>query len=276
MSVTLEKLFSVKGKRIVITGGGGILYSEMARALGALGAKVAVLDLRKDAAQTVVDAVNAAGGEAIAVECNVLDKKSCELARDVVVKAFGGVDVLINGAGGNKKEATTSDELSFFDLPADAMRFVFDLNIIGTVIPSQVFGKLMAAQKSGSIINTSSMSAFHPLTKVAGYSAAKAAVSNFTEWLAVHMSQNYSTDIRVNAVAPGFFLTEQNRFLLTDEKTGKPTARGKTIIANTPLARYGTPDELISTVVWLLGEGSKFVHGTVVAIDGGFNAFSGV
>ena len=276
MSATLEEMFSVKGQRIVITGGGGILCGEMARALGALGAKIAVLDLREDAAQIVVDEIKAAGGEAIAVKCDVLKKESTEAAAKVVVKAFGGVDVLINGAGGNKKEATTSEDMTFFDLPADAMRFVFDLNIIGTVIPSQVFGKLMADQESGSIINTSSMSAFHPLTKVAGYSAAKAAVSNFTEWLAVHMSQNYATDIRVNAVAPGFFLTEQNRFLLTDEKTGKPTPRGKTIIANTPMARYGTPDELISTVVWLLGDGAKFVHGTVVAVDGGFNAFGGV
>ena len=276
MNYSLESLFGIKGKRIVITGGGGILCGEMSRALGALGAKIAVLDLREDAAQIVVDEIKAAGGEAIAVKCDVLKKESTEAAAKVVVKAFGGVDVLINGAGGNKKEATTSDDMTFFDLPADAMRFVFDLNIIGTVIPSQVFGKLMADQESGSIINTSSMSAFHPLTKVAGYSAAKAAVSNFTEWLAVHMSQNYATDIRVNAVAPGFFLTEQNRFLLTDEKTGKPTPRGKTIIANTPMARYGTPDELISTVVWLLGDGAKFVHGTVVAVDGGFNAFGGV
>ena len=276
MAVTLEGMFSVKRKRIVVTGGGGILCGEMSRALGSLGARIAVLDLREDAAKTVADEITSAGGEAIAVKCNVLDKVSVESARDAVVKAFGGVDVLINGAGGNKKEATTSQDLSFFDLPADALRFVFELNIIGTVIPSQVFGKLMAEAGTGSIINTSSMSAFHPLTKVAGYSAAKAAVSNFTEWLAVHMSQNYSTNIRVNAIAPGFFLTEQNRYLLTDEKTGKPTSRGKTIIDHTPTGRYGDPSDLISTVVWLLGDGSKFVHGIVVPVDGGFNAFSGV
>ncbi len=276
MAVTLEGMFSVKGKRIVITGGGGILCGELSRALGALGARIAVLDLREDAAKTVADGITSAGGEAIAVKCDVLDRASVEAARDAVVKAFGGLDVLINGAGGNKKEATTSDELSFFDLPADAMRFVFDLNIIGTVIPSQVFGKLLAEADGGSIINTSSMSAFHPLTKVAGYSAAKAAVSNFTEWLAVHRSQNYSTNIRVNAIAPGFFLTEQNRYLLTDEKTGKLTPRGKTIIDHTPLGRYGDPSDLISTVVWLLGDGAKFVHGIIVPVDGGFNAFSGV
>ena len=271
MGVTLEELFSVKGKRIVITGGGGILCGEMARALGALGAKVAVLDLREDAATTVVDEIQTAGGKAIAVKCNVLDKASCESACQTVVGAFGGVDVLINGAGGNKKEATTSDDLSFFDL-----RFVFELNIIGTVIPSQVFGKLLAEADGGCIINTSSMSAFHPLTKVAGYSAAKAAVSNFTEWLAVHMSQNYSKNIRVNALAPGFFLTEQNRFLLTDEKTGEPTPRGRTIIDHTPMGRYGDPVDLIGTLVWLLGDGATFVHGIVVPVDGGFNAFSGV
>ncbi|HUW55136.1 MAG TPA: SDR family oxidoreductase [Planctomycetota bacterium] len=276
MAATLEELFSVKGRRIVITGGGGILCGEMARALGALGAKIAVLDLREDAAKTVADEIEAAGGEAIAVKCNVLDKPSCETACRTVVDAFGGVDVLINGAGGNKKEATTSDDLTFFDLPADALRFVFELNIIGTIVPSQVFGKLLAEADGGCILNTSSMSAFHPLTKVAGYSAAKAAVSNFTEWLAVHMSQNYSKNIRVNALAPGFFLTEQNRYLLTDEKTGKRTPRGQTIIDHTPMGRYGDPSDLIGTVVWLLGDGATFVHGIVVPVDGGFNAFSGV
>jgi len=276
MAATLEEMFSVKGRRIVITGGGGILCGEMSRALAALGARVAVLDLREDAAQAVADDIRKSGGAAFAVKCNVLERASIEAARDEVVKTLGGLDVLINGAGGNKKEATTSDELSFFDLPVEAMRFVFELNIVGTILPSQVFGKVMAEAKAGVILNVSSMSAFHPLTKVAGYSAAKAAVSNFTEWLAVHMSQNYSKDIRVNAIAPGFFLTEQNRYLLTDEKTGKPTARGKTIIDHTPAGRYGEPGELISTVVWLLGEGARFVHGNVVPVDGGFNAFSGV
>ena len=275
MTATLEQLFGVNGKRIVITGGGGVLCGEMARSLGALGAKIAVLDLLEDAAKKVAGVINSAGGEAIAVKANVLDKASLEAAREVVVAGIGGADVLINGAGGNKKEATTSDTMSFFDMPADALKFVFELNLIGTVMPSQVFGKLLI-EAGGSILNTSSMSAFHPLTKVAGYSAAKAAVSNFTEWLAVHMSQNYSKDIRVNAIAPGFFLTEQNRFLLTDEKTGELTARGKTIIDHTPMGRFGAPEDLIGTVVWLLSDGAKFVHGNVVPIDGGFNAFSGV
>ncbi len=274
--ISLNKMFAIKNKRIVITGGGGILCREMAKSLADLDAKIAVLDLMPDAAKAVADAINKSGGTAVAVKANVLDKASLEAARDEVVKAFGGVDVLINGAGGNKKDATTSATMSFFDMPADALRFVFDLNIVGTVLPSQVFGKLMVEQKHGNILNISSMSAFRPLTNVAGYSAAKAAVSNFTAWLAVHMSQNYSKDIRVNAIAPGFFLTEQNRFLLTDEKTGEMTPRGKRIIDHTPLGRYGDPADLIGAIVWLLSDGAKFVHGTVVPIDGGFAAYSGV
>ena len=276
MSYDLKSLFGLSGKVAAITGGGGVLCGEFSRALGALGVKVAVLDLLPDAAKKVADAVNDAGGTAIAVECNVLKRESVEKACQAVVSEFGTVDILLNGAGGNKKEATTGPDMTFFDMPDDAMRFVFDLNFIGTLIPSQVFGKVMADAKSGLILNTSSMSAFHPLTKVAGYSAAKAAISNFTEWLAVHMSQNYSTEIRVNAIAPGFFLTEQNRFLLTDEKTGELTDRGTTIIAHTPMSRFGDPSELVSTVVWLLSPGASFVHGIVVPIDGGFNAFSGV
>jgi NAD(P)-dependent dehydrogenase (short-subunit alcohol dehydrogenase family) len=248
----------------------------MARSLAGLGARVAVLDLSEAAAKTVADDIRKNGGRAIAVKANVLDKPSLEAARDEVVRRFGGIDALVNGAGGNKKEATTSDTLPFFDLPADAIRFVFELNVIGTVLPSQVFGKLLTQAGSGAIVNTSSMNAFRPLTKVVGYSAAKAAVSNFTQWLAVHMAQNYSKDIRVNAIAPGFFLTEQNRFLLTDEKTGQLTPRGKTVIDHTPMGRFGAPVDLIGTVVWLLSDGARFVHGIVVPVDGGFSAFSGV
>jgi len=276
MSEALEKLFAVKDKRVVITGGGGILCGQMARSLAELGARVAVLDLSEAAAAAVADDIRKKGGRALPVKASVLDKSSLEAARDLVVREFGGVDALINGAGGNKKEATTSDALPFFDLPADAIRFVFELNVIGTVLPSQVFGKLLIRSGSGVIINTSSMNAFRPLTKVVGYSAAKAAVSNFTQWLAVHMAQNYSKDIRVNAIAPGFFLTEQNRFLLTDEKTGQLTPRGKTVIDHTPMGRFGAPADLIGTVVWLLSDGAKFVHGIVVPVDGGFSAFSGV
>ncbi|MGD9110179.1 MAG: SDR family oxidoreductase, partial [Phycisphaerales bacterium] len=215
-------------------------------------------------------------GQAISIKCNVLEKNTIEQAKDKITAEYGSVDILISGAGGNKKEATTSPEMSFFDLPPEAIRFVFDLNFIGTLLPSQVFGAEMAEKGSGIILNVSSMNAFRPLTKIAAYSAAKAAISNFTQWLAVHMCQNYSRDIRVNAIAPGFFLTEQNRFLLTDEKTGELTARGKTIIDHTPMGRFGAPDDLLGTVLWLLSDASKFVTGIVVPVDGGFSAFSGV
>ena len=248
----LESLFGLSGKVAVVTGGGGVLCGAMSRALGRVGGKVAVLDLFEEAAQKVADDIVAAGGEAIAVRCDVLDKASLEAACDVVLARFGRVDILINGAGGNKKQATTSPDLSFFDLPADAVQWVFNLNFIGTLLPCQVFGKLMADQGEGIILNVSSMNAFRPLTRIPAYSAAKAAVSNFTQWLAVHLSQEYSPNIRVNAIAPGFFLTEQNRFLLTDEGTGELTPRGRTIIDHTPMARFGHPEDLIGTVLWLL------------------------
>ena len=272
----MSDLFDLKDKTIAITGGGGVLCGAMAVALGLRGAKIAVLDLDELAAKEVADEVQSAGGQAVATKCNVLDKASLESAKKQINAEFGKIDVLINGAGGNKKEATTSPEMSFFDLPSEAIRFVFDLNFLGTLLPTQVFGKEMADAGTGVILNVSSMNAFRPLTKIAAYSAAKSAVSNFTQWLAVHVCQNYSKDIRVNAIAPGFFLTEQNRFLLTDEKTGELTARGKTIIDHTPMGRFGEPQELIGTVMWLLSDAAKFVTGIVVPIDGGFSAFSGV
>ena len=272
----MKDIFSVKNKVIAITGAGGVLCGSIARHLSAAGAKVAVLDLNEDAAKAVADDITKAGGTATAVACNVLEKATLEAAYKTVVDALGSVDVLINGAGGNKKEATTGPDMPFFNIPPDAMRFVFDLNFIGTLLPSQVFGKAMADAGRGIILNVSSMCAFTPLTKVAGYSAAKAAVSNFTQWLAVHMCKNHSKDIRVNAIAPGFFLTEQNRFLLTDEKTGEPTPRGQTIIDHTPMGRYGAPEELHGTVQWLLSDAACFVTGTVIPIDGGFAAFGGV
>ncbi|MFQ6035015.1 MAG: SDR family oxidoreductase [Sedimentisphaerales bacterium] len=272
----MNKLFDIKGKVIAITGAGGVLCGTMAKALGSAGAKIAVLDIIENAAKKVADEIKSENGQAIAVKCDVLDKKTLQVAKEKIKSELGEIDVLINGAGGNKKEATTSPDLSFFDLPADAVRFVFDLNFIGTLLPTQVFAREMAEKGAGIILNISSMSAFRPLTKVSAYSAAKAAVSNFTQWLAVHVCQNYSKDIRVNAIAPGFFLTEQNRFLLTDEKTGELTERGKTIIEHTPMARFGQPEELIGTVVWLLSDAAKFVTGVVVPIDGGFSAFSGV
>jgi len=272
----LVRSFGLSGKVAVVTGGGGVLAGVMSRALGRVGVKVAVLDLILKAAQKVVDEVVAAGGEAIAVKCDVLNRASMEAACRKVLERFGWVDILINGAGGNKKEATTGSDVSFFDLPLDAVQSVFNLNFIGTLLPSQVFGRILANRGEGVILNISSMNAFRPLTKIPAYSAAKAAVSNFTQWLAVHMSQEYSNKIRVNAIAPGFFLTEQNRFLLTDETNGELSPRGKTIIDHTPMGRFGDPEDLIGTMFWLLSPGAAFVHGVVVPVDGGFSAFSGV
>jgi NAD(P)-dependent dehydrogenase (short-subunit alcohol dehydrogenase family) len=272
----MKELFDLTGKVAAITGAGGVLCGSLAKALAKAGAKVAVLDLIEEAARKIADEIKSDGGTAIAVKCNVLEKETLETARKKIVAELGKVDILINGAGGNKKETTTSEQLSFFDLPADAIRFVFDLNFLGTLLPTQVFAKDMAEAKSGVILNVSSMNAFRPLTKIPAYSAAKAAVTNFTQWLSVHMCQNYSKEIRVNAIAPGFFLTAQNRFLLIDEKTGKPTQRGKTIIDHIPMQRYGAPEELTGTVLWLLSDAAKYVTGVVVPVDGGFSAFSGV
>ena len=274
--MNLDRAFDFTGKAAVITGGGGVLCSVLARALAQCGASVAVVDINLPAAEKVSDEIRTQGHQAIAVQADVLDKESLSAAAQRVTEAFGHIDILINGAGGNKKEATTSDELSFFDLPADAIRWVFDLNFLGTLLPSQIFGRYMLKQGSGCIINISSMAAFRPLTRTVAYSPAKAAVSNFTQWLAVHISQNYSDRIRVNAIAPGFFLTEQNRFLLVDERTGELTERGQAIIDHTPVGRFGDPEDLIGAVLWLLSDGASFVHGTVIPIDGGFSAFSGV
>jgi NAD(P)-dependent dehydrogenase (short-subunit alcohol dehydrogenase family) len=245
----------------------------MCRALAEAGAKVAVLDLRPEPAQALAAEL---GNDSIGIACNVLDKASIEAAAQKALEIFGRVDILINGAGGNKPQATTNAEQSFFDLPADALRWVFDLNLLGTILPSQVFGKIMAEQKNGVILNISSMNAFRPLTRIPAYSAAKAGISNFTQWLAVHMAQEYSPNIRVNAIAPGFFLTEQNRFLLTDKDTGDLTPRGQQIISHTPQARFGTPDDLLGATMWLVSPASAFVTGVVIPIDGGFSAYSGV
>jgi len=268
--------YDFSGKVAAVTGGGGILCGTMSRTLGGLGARVAVLDVRPEAAQKVADEIAAAGGQAIGVPVNVMDRPSIEAAARRVMAAFGQVDILINGAGGARKEATTSDELSFFDLPQDALRWVFDLNCMGTVLCSQVFGRYMAQQGSGCMVNISSMAAFRPLTRTIAYSAAKAAVSNFTQWQAVHMSQNYSDKIRINAIAPGFFLTEQNRFFLVDEASGEYTERAKSIVAHTPMGRFGDPEDLLGTLLWLLSDGAGFVHGAVIPVDGGFSAYSGV
>lgn len=274
--LNVSNLFDLKDKGVVITGGAGVLCGAIAEYLADAGARVCIADYDEFRANELAKKLKDRGRYALPLRINVLDKKEVQEAFVCAIESMGRVDVLINGAGGNRKEATTSDELPFFDLPEDALRRVFDLNFIGTLLPSQVFGKYFAERKEGVILNISSMNAFRPLTKIAGYSAAKAAVSNFTQWLAVHMCQNYSTRIRVNAIAPGFFLTEQNRFLLTDEQTGDFTARGRTIIHHTPMGRFGTPEELLGAVHWLISEASQFVTGIVVPIDGGFSAFSGV
>lgn len=264
--------FDLQGKVAVVTGGAGVLCAAMCRELAAAGAQVAVLDLRLEPAEALAAEL---GNGAIGVVCNVLDRASVEAAAEIVVKTYGRVDILINGAGGNKPQATTNPEQSFFDLPADALRWVFDLNLMGAILPSQVFGKQMAAQKSGSIINISSMNAFRPLTRIPAYSAAKAGVSNFTQWLAVHMAQEYSPEIRVNAIAPGFFVGDQNRALLMNEE-GVLTPRGQQIMSHTPMGRFGVPEDLLGTLIWLVSPASAFVTGIVVPVDGGFSAFSGV
>lgn len=273
-------------KVVVLTGAGGVLCSTLAKALSKEGYKIAVLDLSIDAAQKVADDINTTGGEAIGIVANVLDKSSLENAKKEVNNKLGACDILINGAGGNHPLGTTSKSYleeedlnnttegfkTFFNLETSGIEFTFNLNFIGTLLPTQVFAKDMIGRKGCSILNISSMNAFTPLTKIPAYSGAKAAVSNFTQWLAVHFSK---VGIRVNALAPGFFLTDQNRSLLT-QSDGSLTARGNTIIEQTPMGRFGEPDDLVGTTLWLCGEYSAFVTGIVVPIDGGFSAFSGV
>jgi NAD(P)-dependent dehydrogenase (short-subunit alcohol dehydrogenase family) len=272
----IKELYDFTGKTVVITGGNGVLGGDMAVALAGLGANVAIADLNTDISGDLQKRLQNLAGEVSVFKCNVLDRESLIQTKEAVTEKYGAVDILINAAGGNKPQATTSPDLSFFDLPKDALDFVLSLNLQGTILPSQIFGKLMAEQDNGVILNVSSMNAFRPLTRIPAYSAAKAAVSNFTQWLAVHLAQEYSSNIRVNAIAPGFFLTNQNRFLLTDEKSGELTARGKAIIDHTPMGKFGDPEDLIGAVLWLLSPASAFVSGIVVPIDGGFSAFSGV
>lgn len=273
-------------KVIVITGAGGVLCSTLAIALAKEGHKIALLDLRKEAAESVANEILAAGRIAIGIAANVLEKTSLEKAKEEVNTQLGSCDILINGAGGNHPLGTTTnpflseedlinkavDFKTFFDLDMEGIKFVFDLNFIGTLLPTQVFAKDMIGKEGCSILNISSMNAFTPLTKIPAYSAAKAAVSNFTQWLAVHFSK---VGIRVNALAPGFFLTDQNKALLTTEN-GDLTPRGNTILSQTPMGRFGVPKDLIGTTLWLCGKGSAFVTGVVIPIDGGFSAYSGV
>ena len=278
----MEFNLNLEGKVVVITGAGGIICGGIAKALAPSKAKIAILDLNLDAAQKVADEVNAIGGIAKAYKANVLEKDSLQSVKKDINADFGTIDILINGAGGNNPRATTSNEThelgkeyekDFFALDESGVRFVFDLNFLGTFIPTQVFAKDMLGKKGCSILNISSMNAFTPLTKIPAYSAAKAGISNFTEWLAVHFAPS---GIRVNAIAPGFFVTNQNRGLLFDAN-GNPTPRTEKILAATPMKRFGEIDEIMGAVKLLLSEeNASFITGTVIPIDGGFNAYSGV
>ncbi len=275
----------LKDKVAVVTGGGGVLCAMFAKALAKAGAKVAILDLREEAAQQVANEIQLDGGVAIGVSANVLELESLQKAHETVVENLGTCDILLNGAGGNNPRGTTTKEYleladlenseitTFFDLDPKGVEFVFNLNFIGTLLPTQVFSKDMLGKEGSVIINVSSMNAFSPLTKIPAYSGAKAAVSNFTQWLAVHMSK---VGIRVNAIAPGFFVTAQNQALLIDEN-GNYTDRSKKILSQTPMDRFGKPEELIGTLLYLVdNKASGFVNGIVVPVDGGFSAYSGV
>lgn len=275
-AANLPMLFAIEGQTAVVTGGSGVLGRAMALALGAAGTRVAVLARRVAACEEVADTIRMAGGEAVGIACDVLDRISVQHAADEVIAWAGPVDILLNAAGGNTPQATTTPERAFFDLDLAALEGVVRLNLMGTMVCCQVFGRNMAARGSGCVVNVASMNALRPLTRIPAYSAAKAAVANFTQWLAVHMAQEYNPHIRVNALAPGFFLTEQNRYLLTDEATGGWTPRGQAIVSHTPAARLGEPDDLVGTLLWLVSPASKFVTGVVIPVDGGFSAYSGV
>ena len=271
----LVKLYDFTGRTFVVTGGTGVLCGAMARALVGCGANVAILARNREKGQAILPSM-LGPGKAIIIEGNVLDRESLNLAAEATLSSFGKIDGLINGAGGNNPGAMTRPDQSFFDLPDEGLRFVFDLNLLGTIIPTQIFGRYIARQEEGTILNISSMSAFRPLTRVIAYSAAKAAIDNFTQWLAVYLAREYSPRLRVNAIAPGFFLGEQNRNLLINQETGVLTQRGESIIAHTPMGRFGDPEDLLGAVLWLLSPASAFVTGVVIPIDGGFSAFGGV
>lgn len=267
--------FEIEDKVTVITGAAGVICGTMAKQMAKKGAKLALLDLDEEKAKTIADEIIIDGGEAIACKANVFEKESLALAKEKVLRRFGKVDILINGAGGNKKEATTCAELSFFEMSPETLKFVFDLNVTGTILATQVFGESMAAQGFGSVVNIASMSSYHPLTNTVAYSAAKAAVANFTEWMAAYFNLNCSKSIRVNAIAPGFLLTQQNQYLLQDED-GCPTERGMRVLNKTPMGRYGSPEELAGAVIWLCSDAASFVNGAVIPVDGGFSSFWGV
>lgn len=268
-------LFDIQGQTAVITGGSGGLGSGIAYALAEAGVRVGVLSLHADSSAKVAETIRANGGEAIGIACDVMDRVALERARTEVLDRFGHINILINGAGGNSPQATTSANIAFFDLDIHAVDAVLGLNFMGTFQSCQTFGRSMVEQGHGCIVNIASMNALRPLTRIPAYSAAKAAIANFTQWLAVHMAQEYSVQIRVNAIAPGFFLTEQNRYLMVDAD-GRLTPRGQAIVDHTPMRRLGEPNDLVSTLLWLISPASSFVTGIVVPVDGGFSAYSGV
>ena len=273
----LSRFYDLTGKTIVVTGATGVIGGELCRTLVGFGATVVMLARNLEPVAGLLETMGPEGASrAVALRADVLNPDSLLAAATVVAERFGPPYALINNAGGNSPDATAGAQHSFFDLPPDALRKTFDLNLLGTVLPSQVFGRLMAERGDGIILNVSSMTGFRPLTRIVAYSAAKAAVSNFTQWLAVHMAQEYSPTIRVNAIAPGFLKTRQNEFLLIDKSTGELTPRGRSILSHTPMARFGTPEDLFGAVLWLLSPASAFVTGIVVPLDGGFSACSGV
>lgn len=272
----LQQMFSLQGQTALVTGGSGHLGKALALALAQAGARVAVLGRRLEPCQRVVEAIQGEGSQALAVACDVLDRAALERGAAEIGSTLGPVDILVNGAGGNQPQATTSAERTFFDLDPQTVEQVMADNFSGALQCCQVFGRVMAERRQGCIVNIASMSSIRPMTRVPVYSAAKAALVNFTQWLAVHMAQEYSPAIRVNALAPGFFLTEQNRYLLLDAQTGGPTPRTQSILAHTPMGRLGTPDDLIGTLLWLSSPASAFVTGAVIPVDGGFASFSGV
>lgn len=272
----LLKGYDFSGRTVVMTGGTGVLGAEMAAALVQARANVAILARDPSRAEALRERLAQGPGASALFPADVLAKASLAKAAGEIRGRFGPVHALINAAGGNVPGATTNPAQRFFDLPEEALKQVTDLNLLGTMLPCQVFGRVMAEQGEGTIVNIASMAGMRPLTRTIAYSAAKAGVANFTQWLAVHMAQEYSARIRVNAIAPGFFHTRQNHFLLYDEKSGELTPRGRTIIDHTPMRRFGNPEDLLGALFWLLSAGAEFVTGTVVAVDGGFSAFSGV
>ncbi len=274
----LQSFYDFTGRTVLVTGGAGVLGFEIACTLVECNANVVILSRNQERAAQCIAQITSdikSNGRVIYVQGDVLDVDTLQQANQTICSQFGEVDILINAAGGNHPSATTTPDLSFFDLPLDALRQVGDLNLLGTILPCQVFGRTMAERGEGVILNISSMNAFRPLTCIPAYSAAKAAINNFTQWLAVHMAQTYSPRIRVNAIAPGFFVGQQNRRLLLNED-GSFTPRGQTIMKHTPMNRFGTPEDLVGATLWLISPASAFVTGTVIPIDGGFSAFSGV